>query len=139
MQRARRGTGSQDSRITTWAGGRRQTAERPRDPHCTILLCKSTDTVLSHLGALAYAIPSIYNAFSPHLPAPLAAYQVVKSTENRLLSSNPALPLATRRTLARLLNVSMPPSLKWIYKLYLTHKAVLRTEQINACKALNST
>ena len=32
MGRARRGTGSQVSRITPWAEGRRQTAEPPRDP-----------------------------------------------------------------------------------------------------------
>lgn len=53
-------------------------------------------------------------------------------------SSNPALPLAARMALGKLLYVSMSPSLKRIYKLYLTHKVVLRIQQINTCKALNS-
>lgn len=47
---------------------------------CTILLYESADTVPSHLGAFTYAIPSIYNAFSLHPPAPLTVYWVVKST-----------------------------------------------------------
>ena len=32
IQEAQRGTRSRDSRITTWAEGRRQTAKPPRDP-----------------------------------------------------------------------------------------------------------
>ena len=49
LQGSRRGTRSQDSRITPWAEGRHQTAEPPRDPHPQLFLKKRNKLLLCRM------------------------------------------------------------------------------------------